>query len=118
MSVQEEDASEDINSLSREELGRVIGSRWTGKKPEHHDEDAGTAKNYDDDGDEEYDETSDNGHDEEYGGSDSEAEDDHPKYEDDDTEDPINSGGDGANDDSHKYESDDEIDMSGTQLFL
>ncbi|KAI7752233.1 hypothetical protein M8C21_023154, partial [Ambrosia artemisiifolia] len=40
----EEDASEDTNSLSREELGRVIGSRWTGKKAEEHEEDAGTAR--------------------------------------------------------------------------
>ncbi|KAM0029341.1 hypothetical protein Hdeb2414_s0018g00524611 [Helianthus debilis subsp. tardiflorus] len=32
MFVQEEDATKDIDALSREVLGCEIGSRWTGKK--------------------------------------------------------------------------------------
>ncbi|KAJ0703149.1 putative mannose-6-phosphate receptor binding domain superfamily, glucosidase II beta subunit [Helianthus annuus] len=110
----EEDASEDTDSLSREELGRVIGERWTGKKTEEQHEDAGTARHNDNDDDDndddnEYDDTSDNGHDEEYGGYDTETEEDHHKYEDDDH---VNDVGDDHSSDSHKYESDDEIDMS------
>ncbi|KAL8246374.1 hypothetical protein R6Q59_007590 [Mikania micrantha] len=108
-----EDASEDINSLSREELGRVIGSRWTGKKTEDQDDHAHTARHHDDDddvddNDDDDDDTSDNAHDE-YGGYDTETEEDHHKYEDDDH---MNGVGDDDSTDSPKYESDDEIDMS------
>nr|GEV19248.1 glucosidase 2 subunit beta-like isoform X1 [Tanacetum cinerariifolium] len=109
----QEDAPEDTNSLSREDLGREIGSRWTGKRSEQQDEDAGTARDHED-GDE-YDETSDNAHDEESDGYDTETEEDHSKYEDEDTEDHMDNVGDVADDhssDSHKYESDDEVDMS------
>ncbi|KAI3794859.1 hypothetical protein L1987_37499 [Smallanthus sonchifolius] len=106
------DASEDAESLSREELGRVIGSRWTGKKTEEQDEDAGSARhndNYDDDNDDDDDDVSDNAHDEEYNGYDTETEEDHHKYEDDDHMDDI---ADDDSSDSHKYESDGESDMS------
>ncbi|KAK1411059.1 hypothetical protein QVD17_37603 [Tagetes erecta] len=109
----EEDGSEDANSLSREELGREIGSRWTGKKNEEQNEDAGTARhNYDDDDDDDNyddDDTSDNAHDEEYSGYDTETEEDRQKYEDDDH---MNGVGDDDSSDSHKYESDGESDMS------
>ena len=110
-SIQEEDASENADSLSREELGRAIGSRWTGKKTEQQqDEDAGTPRNNDDN---EYDETSDNAHEEEDSGYDTETEEDHQHHEEDDNEDQMDDiGGDEA-DDEHKYESDDEMDMSG-----
>ncbi|KAD7478141.1 hypothetical protein E3N88_01277 [Mikania micrantha] len=112
-SLFQEDASEDINSLSREELGRVIGSRWTGKKIEDQDDHAHTARHHDDDddvddNDDDDDDTSDNAHDE-YGGYDTETEEDHHKYEDDDH---MNGVGDDDSTDSPKYESDDEIDMS------
>ncbi|KAL8201654.1 hypothetical protein R6Q57_010801 [Mikania cordata] len=112
-SLFQEDASEDINSLSREELGRVIGSRWTGKKTEDQDDHAHTARHDDDDDDDDDvddndDDTSDNAHDE-YGGYDTETEEDHHKYEDDDH---MNGVGDDDSTDSPKYESDDEIDMS------
>nr|XP_043632489.1 glucosidase 2 subunit beta-like [Erigeron canadensis] len=109
LGAKKEDASEDTEPLSREELGRAIGSRWTGKKTEQQDEDSGSARDHDD----EYDETSDDAHDEEYSGYDTEE--DHPKYEDDDTEDHTHAVEDGADDDfgdTHKYQSDDEIDMS------
>ncbi|KAK9062474.1 hypothetical protein SSX86_019660 [Deinandra increscens subsp. villosa] len=111
----EEVASEDPSSLSREELGRAIGSRWTGKKTEEQDEDAGPARhndNYDDDNvddDNEDDDTSDDAHDEEYSGYDTETEDDRHKYEDDDH---LSGVRDDDSSDSHKYVSDDEIDMS------
>ncbi|XP_024974361.1 glucosidase 2 subunit beta-like isoform X1 [Cynara cardunculus var. scolymus] len=112
----EEDASENAESSSREELGRAIGSRWTGKKAEQwQDEDAGTARNNDDN---EYDETSDTAHEEEDSGYDTETEEDHQHHEEDDNEDQMDDvGGDEADDDSseHKYESDDEMeDMEGT----
>ncbi|KAJ9541468.1 hypothetical protein OSB04_027974 [Centaurea solstitialis] len=109
----EEDASENADSLSREDLGRAIGSRWTGKKAEQQqDEDAGTPKNNDDN---EYDETSDNAHEEDDSGYDTETEEDRHHHEEDDTNNHMDDvGGDEADEDSseHKYESDDEMDMS------
>ncbi|XP_076956123.1 glucosidase 2 subunit beta-like [Bidens hawaiensis] len=106
----EDDASEDTDSLSREELGRVIGSRWTGKKTEEHEEDESTSKHYyEDDDDLDDDDASDNAHDEEYNGYDTETEEDHHKYEDDDH---MHDVPDDDSHDSHKYGSDDEIDMS------
>lgn len=101
----EEEASEDNESLSREELGRTIGSRWTGKKTEHHD-----------DRDHDHDHDDDTHEEEEYSGYDTETEEDHRNYDEDDTEDHTNDAGDTSHDDdsssSHKYDSDDEIDMS------
>ncbi|XP_052620623.1 glucosidase 2 subunit beta [Lactuca sativa] len=38
-------ATEDIDSLSKEDLGREIGSRWTGKKTEHQNHDDETPVN-------------------------------------------------------------------------
>ncbi|KAI3723359.1 hypothetical protein L2E82_34870 [Cichorium intybus] len=110
----QEDASEDSESLSREELGRAIGSRWTGKKTEyendhHHDHD------HDDDHDD--DDHDDDTH-EEYSGYDTENEEDHRNYDEDDTDDRMNDVGDASHDDSttsHKYDSDDEIDMSDVE---
>ncbi|KAL4578355.1 hypothetical protein LXL04_014477 [Taraxacum kok-saghyz] len=101
---------ENSESLSREELGRTIGSRWTGKKTEEENEDVGASKKHDDhDHDHDHDDT----HDEEYSGYDTETEEDHHNYDDDDTEEDHTD--DIKHDDSttsHKYESDDEIDMS------
>ncbi|XP_071706101.1 glucosidase 2 subunit beta-like isoform X3 [Rutidosis leptorrhynchoides] len=115
LSLQEEDGSEDSKSLSREELGRAIGSRWTGKKIEQPDEDTHAARDDDDAYD---DETSDNEHDEKDSGYDTETEEGHPKYVDEDSS--ISGDGDGTDDDddddsgeSRNTWSDDEIiDMS------
>ncbi|KAI7726242.1 hypothetical protein M8C21_008586, partial [Ambrosia artemisiifolia] len=60
-----EDANKDIDALSREDLGREIGSRWTGKKTDQQNHDA---KN-------DY-ETSVNVHDEENNGYDTETDED------------------------------------------
>ncbi|KVH90934.1 hypothetical protein Ccrd_007075 [Cynara cardunculus var. scolymus] len=110
-----EDATKDIDSLSREELGREIGSRWSGKNHEQQHNDFDDVKNND--------ETSVNAHDEENDGYDTETDEyHHQHYEEDDTEDQMGDVGDEANDDSsssYKYEPDDEVDMSGVQwLFV
>ncbi|XP_024986728.1 glucosidase 2 subunit beta-like isoform X1 [Cynara cardunculus var. scolymus] len=103
-----EDATKDIDSLSREELGREIGSRWSGKNHEQQHNDFDDVKNND--------ETSVNAHDEENDGYDTETDEyHHQHYEEDDTEDQMGDVGDEANDDSsssYKYEPDDEVDMS------
>ncbi|KAI3518637.1 hypothetical protein L1887_07443 [Cichorium endivia] len=108
----EEDASEDSESLSREELGRAIGSRWTGKKTEHEND-----HHHDHDHDHDDDDHDDDTH-EEYSGYDTENEEDHRNYDEDDTDDRMNDVGDASHDDSttsHKYDSDDEIDMSDVE---
>ncbi|XP_076908381.1 glucosidase 2 subunit beta-like [Bidens hawaiensis] len=101
-----EDSTKDIDSLSREDLGREIGSRWTGKKIDQHDHDAKDAKN-------DY-ETSVSVHDEENNGYDTET-DYHQHYDDDDdTEARMDVAGDEAHDDSsfsYKYDPDDDMDM-------
>ncbi|CAH9122508.1 unnamed protein product [Cuscuta epithymum] len=48
------DEAEDTESLSKEELGRVVGSRWTGKKNEKESGEDKTNKDYHGDDDEEY----------------------------------------------------------------
>lgn len=109
---QELDPTENTESLSKEELGRVIGSRWLGKKSERANEevDAGTKSNYDSS-----DEGPTDSHEEEYHGYDSE--DDEHKYEDDETEDPVEDlgGEDHDSSSSYKAESDDDSDFSGVQ---
>ncbi|XP_016464222.1 glucosidase 2 subunit beta [Nicotiana tabacum] len=106
---QELDPTENTESLSKEELGRVIGSRWLGKKSERANEevDAGTKSNYDSS-----DEGPTDSHEEEYHGYDSE--DDEHKYEDDETEDPVEDlgGEDHDSSSSYKAESDDDSDFS------
>ncbi|KAI3822954.1 hypothetical protein L1987_10556 [Smallanthus sonchifolius] len=102
-----EDATKDIDSLSREDLGREIGSRWTGKKTDQQDHDINDVKN-------DY-ETSVNVHDEENNGYDTETDEDHQHYDDDeDTEAHMDDVGDAANDDSsssYNYDPDDDMDM-------
>ncbi|XP_076882917.1 glucosidase 2 subunit beta-like [Bidens hawaiensis] len=99
-----EDSTKDIDSLSREDLGREIGSRWTGKKTDQHNHDA---KN-------DY-ETSVNVHDEENNGYDTETDEDHQHDDnDDDTEAHMDGVGDEAHDDSsssYNYDPDDDMDM-------
>lgn len=108
---QADDASVDTEALSREELGRIVGSRWTGKKTE---EQAGEADPVKDDGHENYDETPKDEDDEEFKGYDSE-EDDHSSY-DDDTDDQIEDFKDedhGDSTSSYNYDADDDLDLSG-----
>nr|XP_043612867.1 glucosidase 2 subunit beta-like isoform X2 [Erigeron canadensis] len=102
-SAKGEDAAKDIDSLSREDLGREIGSRWTGTKTEQQNHDV--AKD---------DETPVNVHDEENNGYDTEAE-DHQHDEEDETEGQMDDVGDEDNDDSsssYNYEPDEEVDVS------
>ncbi|KAK3002061.1 hypothetical protein RJ639_020769 [Escallonia herrerae] len=109
----EKDESEISDSLSREDLGRIVGSRWTGKKSEQSGDD-GAAK---DDDHENPDDQLKDAHDEEYNAYDSETDDDSQTYDDDDAdaEDQSEDVGVEANDDStypNKYESDEESDLS------
>lgn len=108
MFVQGEDATKDFDSLSREDMGLEIGSRWTGKKTDQ-EHNVNDAKN-------DY-ETSGNVHDEENNGYDTETDEDHQHYEDD-TEANMDGVGDEANDDSsssYNYDPDDDMDMLGMQ---
>ncbi|KAI8526434.1 hypothetical protein RHMOL_Rhmol13G0307300 [Rhododendron molle] len=75
INVEEKDASENAEALSKEELGRLVASRWTGEV------DAGK-----DDKHEISDDSPSDAHDEEYEGYDSESEDDSQKYNEDDEE--------------------------------
>ncbi|XP_009587510.1 glucosidase 2 subunit beta-like isoform X1 [Nicotiana tomentosiformis] len=106
---EEKDASENTESLSKEELGRVVGSRWLGKKSEQEIEEvgAGTDINYDN-----HEEVLPDTHEEEYNGYDSEV--DEHKYDDDDSEDQVEDfvGEDHDSSSSHKSESDDDSDFA------
>lgn len=113
MFVQGEDATKDIDSLSREDLGREIGSRWTGKKTEQKNHDVDDVKNDD--------RTSVDVQDEESNGYDTETEEDHQNYDEDDTEERMDDVADEANDDSsssYNYEPDEDVDMSGTKQVI
>ncbi|GMP92189.1 hypothetical protein CsSME_00042518 [Camellia sinensis var. sinensis] len=112
--VQEEnDASEDAESLSKEELGRLVASRWTGENTGQQTREVDAVK---DDKPEISEEAPKDVHDEEYRGYDSETEDDSQKYDDDDGEDdPVEDFGDENHDDfgsSYKSVSDDDLDLS------
>ncbi|KAK4492229.1 hypothetical protein RD792_003029 [Penstemon davidsonii] len=108
---QEKNVAEDSESLSREELGRLVASRWTGEKTEQEtpEEDASV-----DEGHQNLDETPKETNDEEYNGYDSE-EDEHNSEDDDNEESQVD---DFEREDhydsssSHKHESDDELDLS------
>ncbi|KAK6145052.1 hypothetical protein DH2020_021872 [Rehmannia glutinosa] len=84
---QDDNIAEDTESLSREELGRRVASRWTGEKTEQHEEfDASIDKDH-----QNPDETPNETNDEENNGYVSEY-DDH-KYDDDDSEDQVDDFG-------------------------
>ncbi|KAL2487726.1 Glucosidase 2 subunit beta [Forsythia ovata] len=105
---QEEDVLEDTESLSREELGRLVASRWTGEKTEQQTEEIDASK---DDTHPNPDEIPNDTHDEEYNGYDSE--DDEERYDDDESEDQVDDFAEEEhNDFSDKPESDDESDLS------
>ncbi|GFP95651.1 glucosidase 2 subunit beta [Phtheirospermum japonicum] len=106
---QDENIAEDIETLSKEELGRRVASRWTGEKTDQHEEfDASVDKNH-----EFPDETPNEINEDEssYG-----SDDDEHKYDEDD--DSVDHSDDFEGDDhydsssSHKPESDDEFDTS------
>ncbi|THG07303.1 hypothetical protein TEA_015843 [Camellia sinensis var. sinensis] len=109
----ENDASEDAESLSKEELGRLVASRWTGENTGQQTREVDAVK---DDKPEISEEAPKDVHDEEYRGYDSETEDDSQRYDDDDGEDdPVEDFGDENHDDfgsSYKSVSDDDLDLS------
>lgn len=115
-SNEDKDATENTDSLSKEELGRVIGSRWLGKKSEQETESVGAGT------DSNHDEVLSDTHEEEYNGYDSDVDDrkddddDDHKYSDDDTEDQVEDfvGEDHDSSSSHKSESDDDSDFADT----
>ncbi|XP_060174075.1 glucosidase 2 subunit beta isoform X1 [Lycium barbarum] len=116
---EEKDATENTESLSKEELGRVIGSRWLGKKSEQETESvgAGTDSNHDN-----HDDVLSDTNEEEYNGYDSDVDDrkydddDEHKYDDDDSEDQVEDfvGEDHDSSSSHKSDSDDDSDFAAT----
>ncbi|CAK9158979.1 unnamed protein product [Ilex paraguariensis] len=106
------DAYESAESLSREELGRRVASRWTGEKTEQQTEEVNAAE---DDDHENHEETPKDTHGEEYNGYDSETDDEHQRYDEDDPEEQVEEIGGQDHEDSsssYKYESDDESDLS------
>ncbi|KAK4354994.1 hypothetical protein RND71_027188 [Anisodus tanguticus] len=112
---EEKDATENTEPLSKEELGRVIGSRWLGKKSEQETESVGAGT------DSNHDEVLSDTHEEEYNGYDSDVDDrkydddDEHKYDDDDSEDQVEDFvGEDHDSSSHKSESDDDSDFADT----
>ncbi|KAK9079007.1 hypothetical protein SSX86_000676 [Deinandra increscens subsp. villosa] len=95
-----EDATKGIDSLSREDLGREIGSRWTGKKTDQ--------QNYDvDDAKKDY-ETSVDVHDEENNGYDTETDEDHHLYDDNCKVDDVEDENNDVSSSSYNYDPDDD----------
>ncbi|XP_052190739.1 glucosidase 2 subunit beta [Diospyros lotus] len=104
-------ASENAESLSKEELGRLVASRWTGESTGQQSRDVDAVK----DNLESSEETLENAHHEEYEGYDSEMDEDYQKYMDDQEDDDNMDESVEDNDDtssSYKYMSDDELDLS------
>ncbi|XP_030471904.1 glucosidase 2 subunit beta-like isoform X2 [Syzygium oleosum] len=110
------DLSEHTEALSKEELGRLVASRWTGEKMEKEGKD-----DFSEDSEgENHEEMSKDGHDEEDDGYASEADDDDQRHEEEDVEDdvdedvPVEDHYDTSS--SHEYQSDDELDLSDTTI--
>ncbi|KAF3612653.1 Glucosidase 2 subunit beta [Capsicum annuum] len=108
---EEKDATENTESLSNEELGRVVGSRWLGKKSEKETESVGAGTDSD------HDEALSDNHEEEHPGYDSDVDDrkygddDEHKYDDDDSEDQVDDfAGEDHDSSSHKSDSDSDDD--------
>lgn len=115
--LQESDASETTEGLSREELGRLVASRWTGESTENQ---GGTKADTDDI----HEETPKDEHDEEeYDNYASDSDEDAAKYEDDindDVEDELDESYEEENyDDTTSYKDDfnDELYLPGLQFF-
>ncbi|KAL6576659.1 hypothetical protein OROMI_010935 [Orobanche minor] len=107
---EDKNIAEDIETLSKEELGRRVASRWTGENTEQHEEfDSSIDKNH-----EFPDETPNEINDEENNGYASDG-DEHRYDDDDESEDQVDDfGGEDHYDSSssQKPESDDEFDLS------
>lgn len=122
MLLQENGVSENTEELSREELGRLVASRWTGEKTEKQSGEGGAIEN-DDQGEDvpEY------NHDDEEDRYATDTDDDSErydteKYDDNDVEDDIDET---YREEDHDYTStsyktdiDDDLDMSGLQVFI
>ncbi|CAI9768670.1 unnamed protein product [Fraxinus pennsylvanica] len=111
---QEKHVLEDTESLSREELGRRVASRWTGEMTEQQSKEGDTSKDNDP---QNHEETLEDRHDEEYNGYDSEdvEQRDDDDDDDDDSEDQMEEYGEDDHDDSgssYKPDSDDESHLS------
>ena len=103
----EEDNSE---SLSKEELGRLVASRWTGEKTEQQTEEVSSTKDKNHGTEEE------DAYGEEYSSYDSEEDDHRYDNDDGDNEDQMDDFGGEDHDDSspsYKSETDDEPDLPG-----
>ncbi|PIN02914.1 Protein kinase C substrate, 80 KD protein, heavy chain [Handroanthus impetiginosus] len=116
----DENIAEGTESLSREELGRLVASRWTGEKTEQHKEtdaslnkDGQSPNETPDESNYEEDDAS-VSEDEEHRYDDDDDDDDDVGDDDDDREDQVDDfGGDDHYDSSsQKTESDDELDLS------
>ncbi|GMY16081.1 glucosidase 2 subunit beta [Fagus crenata] len=101
------DASENTEGLSKEELGRLVASRWTGENSAKQTEEVDAAKDKDHEAHEEMPKST---HDEEYDGYASETDDDNHRYDDDDDiEDEVDEDfREEDHDDSSSYKSDSE----------
>lgn len=113
--LQGNDVSTNTEGLSKEELGRLVASRWTGNSEKKNEEVDGTKDN-------DHEVMPQDTHEEEYDGYASETDDDTGKYDDADIEDDIDETyEEDVHDDaspSYKSDSDDELDLSGLQLFV
>uniref|UniRef100_A0A5B6ZJ87 Glucosidase 2 subunit beta n=1 Tax=Davidia involucrata TaxID=16924 RepID=A0A5B6ZJ87_DAVIN len=105
----EKDASENTESLSREELGRLVASRWTGEKTGQQTGEVDAAN---DDDHESHEERPKDVQDEEYEEYDSETEDDSQRYNADDDAEDFGDEDHGDASSSYKSDSDDELDLS------
>ncbi|XVF04517.1 hypothetical protein REPUB_Repub05bG0090300 [Reevesia pubescens] len=105
----ESDASETAEEVSREELGRLVASRWTGESTENQ---GGTKVN----ADESHEEMPKDTHDKQYDNYASETDEDIGKYDDDVDDEPDESYEEENHDDTTLYKSDldDEPDFSDT----
>ncbi|KAI9400554.1 hypothetical protein POPTR_001G001700v4 [Populus trichocarpa] len=112
---EEKDESTDAKGLSKEELGRLVGSRWTGNSEKQTEEVRDTKDN--DHGDHE--EMAHDTHDEKYDGYASETADETGKDDDVDGEDDVDETyeeevHDDVDDAPYKSDSDDEVEFSDT----
>ncbi|KAL9370333.1 hypothetical protein Peur_041532 [Populus x canadensis] len=112
---EEKDESTDAKGLSKEELGRLVGSRWTGNSEKQTEEVRDTKDN--DHGDHE--EMARDTHDEKYDGYASETADETGKDDDVDGEDDVDETyeeevRDDVDDAPYKSDSDDEVEFSDT----
>lgn len=116
--LQGNDASEKTEGLSKEELGRLVASRWTGENTEKQTEEVDAAKDKDHGGHEEMHKATHDGEDDGYA---SETDDDNQRYEDEDMEDEVDEDfreEDHYDSGSYKSDSDTEPDLSGLQQFV